>query len=419
MKRIGNLHDKICTLENIELADAKARKKKSHRWGIIKHDKRKDKENLKLKEVLENGTYRTSKYSTFRIYEPKERIIFRLPYYPDRITHHAIMNVMEPIWVKLFIKNTYSCIKDRGIHNLAQDLRKDLDKYPEETMYCLKMDVKKFYPSVTHEILEDIVKKKIKDKEVLELLHEIINSADGVPIGNYLSQFFANLYLCYFDHWAKEELGLKFYYRYADDIVVLHHDKAFLHNILVAMKLYLRHVLDLELKPNYQVYPVKSRGIDFVGYKFYHTHTLLRDSIKKRMFRLIQKYTDGHIKRDELKRRLTSYFGWLKYCDSKNLLRKIQRLTGIKFSNWHGEKVNISKFYNKYIHIIGVVNYSKFFRIDFVYNHKSYSCYSTSRHLYYSISRYNKFPLNFKLRPYVRSKKNREQCTTSQSGVTE
>lgn len=155
------------------------------------------------------------------------------------------MNITEPIWVKLFIKNTYSCIKDRGIHNLVKDLREDLDNCPKETMYCLKMDIRKFYPSVTHEILEDIVKKKLKDPKLLELLHEIINSAEGVPIGNYLSQFFANLYLCYFDHWAKEELKLKFYYRYADDIVVLHHDKNFLHNILVTMKIYLKHVLNL------------------------------------------------------------------------------------------------------------------------------------------------------------------------------
>ena len=419
MKRIGNLHEKICTVENIELADAKARQKKTHRWGIIKHDKKKEKENLKLKEVLENGEYKTSKYSTFKIYEPKEREIFRLPYYLDRITHHAIMNVMEPIWVKLFIKNTYSCIKDRGIHNLVQDLRKDLDDYPEETTYCLKMDIRKFYPSVTHEILEDIIKKKLKDPKLLDLLHEIINSADGVPIGNYLSQFFANLYLCYFDHWAKEELGLKFYYRYADDIVILHTDKNFLHNVLVAIKLYLKHVLNLQLKPNYQIYPVSSRGIDFVGYKFFHTHTLLRHSIKQRMFKLIKKYTDGHMSKEELKRRLVSYFGWLKYCDSKNLLRKIQQLTGIRFSNWNGKLVNISKFYNKYIHIVDVIHYSKSFRVDFTYNGKSYSFLSKSRHLHYSLMRYNKFPLNFKLRPYVRSEKNRNQHSTTNDRISE
>jgi hypothetical protein len=121
-------------------------------------------------------------------------------------------------------------------------------------------------------------------------LKEIIYSAKGVPIGNYLSQFFANLYLTYFDHWVKEELKCKYYFRYADDIVILGNDKNYLRNVLVSIKLYLKQVLNLELKPNYQIFPVESRGIDFVGYKFCHTHVLLRKSIKMRMFRLINLY---------------------------------------------------------------------------------------------------------------------------------
>lgn len=288
MKRIGYLHEQVYNLPNIELADRKARRHKSVRWGILKHDKHCEKENLKLAETLRNLTYKTSKYSTFKIYEPKERLIFRLPYYPDRITHHAIMNIMEPIWVNIFIKHTYSCIKDRGIHDVAKDLKYVLQKYPEETKYCLKVDVRKFYPSIDHDILYEILQKKIKDKKLLTLLKEIIYSADGVPIGNYLSQFFANLYLAYFGHWVKEELKCKFYFRYADDIVILSDSKEFLRSVLLSMKLYLRNVLKLELKQNYQIFPVDSRGIDFVGYRFFHTHVLLRKSIKVRLFRLIK-----------------------------------------------------------------------------------------------------------------------------------
>ena len=192
------------------------------------------------------------------------------------------MNIMEPIWTKIFIRQTYSCIKNRGIHNLAKDLKEVLNKYPEQTTYCLKMDIKKFYPSINHDILYQIIKKKIKDENLLSLLLEIIYSAEGVPIGNYLSQFFANLYLAYFDHWVKEELRCKFYFRYADDIIILSNDKSYLKNIFVTIKIYLKEVLDLRLKSNYQIFPVSSRGIDFVGYKFYHTHILLRKSIKIR-----------------------------------------------------------------------------------------------------------------------------------------
>lgn len=370
MKRIGYLHEQVYDIENIEIADDKARKNKSIRWGIVKHDRNRQNENERLSEQLRDLVYETSEYSTFKVYEPKERLIFRLPYYPDRITHHAIMNVMEPIWTKIFIKQTYSCIKNRGIHNVAHDLKTALIEHPEETTYCLKMDVRKFYPSVNHDILCDIIKKKIKDKYLLTLLIGIIYSADGVPIGNYLSQFFANLYLAYFDHWVKEEL---------------------------------------RLKSNYQIFPVDDRGVDFVGYRFYHTHVLLRKSIKIRLFKLIRRYQSGKIDKQELRRRMQSYFGWLKFCNSKNLLRKIQRDTGLRFSNWDGKKSNISRFYNKYIHIVDIVSYSKCFRVNFVYNNKSYYFESKSRNLFYSLTRYS-FPVNFKIRPYVRTKKNRNGC---------
>lgn len=198
------------------------------------------------------------------------------------------------------------------------------------------MDIRKFYPSITHDILYEMLQKKIKDKKLLSLLKEIIYSAKGVPIGNYLSQFFANLYLTYFDHWIKEELKCKYYFRYADDIVILGNDKNYLRNVLVSIKLYLKQVLNLELKPNYQIFPVESRGVDFVGYKFYHTHVLLRKSIKMRMFKLINLYKQNKIDREELERRMRSYFGWMKFCNSKNLLKKIETLTGLKFSNWNG-----------------------------------------------------------------------------------
>ena len=199
MKRLNGLHDRICTLQNIEEADKNARKGK-HNWGIIKHDQHAKEDNKKLLETLETLSYTTSEYSKYKIYEPKERIIFRLPYYPDRIAQWAIMNVMEPIWTASFIGHTYSCIKERGIHKLAQDVKKALITDAEGTIYCLKIDVRKFYPSINHRTMKRLLRRKIKDEKLLVILDEIVDSAEGVPIGNYLSQFFANLYLTYFDH---------------------------------------------------------------------------------------------------------------------------------------------------------------------------------------------------------------------------
>lgn len=381
MKRLNNLFDKICNLQNIEEADKKARRNKGARYGIKKHDQHRLEDNTKLLESLQNGTYRTSQYSTFKIYEPKERLIYRLPYYPDRIVHHAIMNVMEPIWKSVFIDQTYSSIKDRGIHACAKAVRKTLDKHPEETIYCLKLDIHKFYPSIDHEILKKIVRYKIKDKKLLNLLDGIIDSAPGVPIGNYLSQFLANLYLTYFDHWLKEDLKVKFYFRYADDIVILHNDKIHLHYLLNKIQEYLK-TLKLELKPNYQIFPVDTRGIDFVGYKFYHTHTLLRKSIKNKINGLLDKYDRGKVSIQKLKICMKSYFGWLKYCNSKHFLQKIQKQTNLAYTNFVGKEFKITKFKEKtVIRVIGVDERNKYFLLHFYYKGKPYYIKSQSKYL--------------------------------------
>lgn len=333
MKRIGNLYDKICTFENLYEADEKARKGKMRTYGVKVHDKNRTENLLKLRDELLTGTFKTSPYSTFIIYEPKEREIFRLPYYPDRIVHHAVMNILEPIWVSTFTADTYSCIKERGIHAAAKKVRRILREDPEGTTYCLKIDVKKFYPSIDHDTLKRILRRKLKDARLLKLLDEIVDSAQGVPIGNYLSQYFANLYLTYFDHWIKETKRVKYYFRYADDIVILASDKSYLHRLLTEIRLQMGD-LKLEVKRNWQVFPVDSRGIDFLGYVFFHTHTRMRKSIKQNMFRKVGRLRKRpDITEEEIKQAVASWWGWAKYCDSRNLINKLQKQLGheIKF----------------------------------------------------------------------------------------
>lgn len=270
MKRIGNLYEQIISLYNLRLADEKARRGKPRSYGVQVHDQHRESNILKLHELLKSKRFKTSPYETFTIYEPKERLIFRLPYYPDRIVHHAIMNILE--------------------------------------------------------ILKQIVRRKIKCKDTLDLLDQIIDSADGVPIGNYLSQYFANLYLTYFDHWIKEVVGVKYYFRYADDMVFLHRDKAFLHGLLVQINDYLSCQLNLALKGNYQVFPVEARGIDYVGFVFRHSHTLLRKSIKKNFCRAAAKLNKrGNISEKEYLIGLCSWLGWVKHSNSKHLLKSITK----------------------------------------------------------------------------------------------
>lgn len=314
MKRLNNIYGKICAVENLHLADVKARKRKAKQHSIIAHDRNSDANIQRLHEMLLNKTYRTSEYTIFKVYEPKERDVYRLPYYPDRITHHAIMNVLEPVFVNTFTADTYSCIKRRGIHGAAKAVKRALNDV-SGTQYCLKLDIKKFYPSVDHDILKALLRRKLKDNDLLWLLDEIIDSADGLPIGNYLSQYLANFYLTYFDHWLKETKGVRYYFRYADDIVVLADNKPYLHGLLADIRQYLGQELKLSVKRNHQIFPVAARGIDFVGYRFYHTHTLLRKGIKKNFARKVARNCG--------KATIASYRGWLKWCNARNLEKKL------------------------------------------------------------------------------------------------
>lgn len=314
MKRIGNIYEKVCTMENLVLADGIARKGKKGQYGIAVHDRNRMANLEALRLQLVNKTFRTSSYTVFKVFEPKERDVYRLPYYPDRIVHHAIMNVLEPLFVSVFTADTYSCIKGRGIHAAARAVRLGL-RDQHGTTYCLKFDIRKFYPSVEHSVLKELLRRKIKDKNLLWLLDGIIDSAEGLPIGNYLSQYFANFYLTYFDHWVKEHLQLKYYFRYADDIVILCPKKEDLHLVLLKCTDYLSDQLRLTVKGNYQVFPVAVRGIDFVGYRFYHTHTLLRKSIKKRFARMMSRRPNPQS--------LAAYYGWAKHADCKNLIKTL------------------------------------------------------------------------------------------------
>lgn len=322
MKRYDNLFGRICSMDNLRLADRKARRGKKRTKNMDKFDKDPERHLRELRETLLAGKFHTSPYTHKTIYEPKERLISILPYYPDRIVHHAIMNIMEEIWVKSFIAQTYSCVKGRGIHKALSDVKNAL-KDREGTAYCLKMDIRHFYPSIDHNVLKRILRQKIKDERLLAVLDDVIDSEPGVPIGNYLSQYFANIYLTPFDHWLKEEKEIKYYFRYADDMVILHPDKRYLHHLLGEIAEKLAEEFKLEIKANWQVFPVETRGIDYLGYVFRHDYTKLRKATKTRLKRRVGRI---HRERKAMKMAVGSYFGWLKYCDSINLKHKLNTI---------------------------------------------------------------------------------------------
>lgn len=321
MKRIGNLYTKIYDLDNLCFAYNKAKTGKSKSKGVIQFESDLDNNILQIQKELIEQTYITSEYNVFTIRDPKERTIYSLPF-RDRVVQHAIMNIIESLWTSVFISQSYSSIKGKGIHGAWKHIRRDLKNW-KQTQYCLKMDITKFYPSINHHIMKQIIRKKIKDEKLLHLLDGIIDSAPGMPIGNYLSQFLANLYLSYFDHWLKEVKRVKYYYRYADDLIILGDSKQDLHLLRIDIQTYLSENLKLKLKSNYQVFPIVSRGIDFIGYVFFHTHTMLRKRIKKNFCRCVAKLNRKVMTAKDFRIKICSWLGWCKYCNSKNLIKTI------------------------------------------------------------------------------------------------
>lgn len=250
MKRIGNLFNRIISYENLVRAEKKARLGKTKRYGVKKFDRNPYENLVRLQKALIEDTYRTSEYCVYTIIADrgnKEREIYRLPYYPDRIVHHAIMNVIEPYLVK------------------------------------------------------------------------------GLPIGNYISQFAANLNLTWFDRWIKQVLKIKYYYRYCDDIVILHPDKDYLRYCLQEIEKYLADNLKLKVKRNWQIFPVEVRGIDFIGYVFYHGHTLLRKDIKKKFIHKL-----SYKSNNKRLASLAAYWGWCKYGNCHNLWYRFTRSYNFK-----------------------------------------------------------------------------------------
>jgi retron-type reverse transcriptase len=322
MERNGKLYDAICDIENIHLAHKKAKRGKRHYTEVRMVDGAPDVYLGNIQKMLVLQTFKNSPYKVFsRVEKGKLREIYKLPYYPDRIIHHAVMNILEPIWAKVFIRDTYSSIKGRGIHDGVRRMKKFL-KDTAGTAYCLKMDVRKFYPSIDHGTLKSVIRKSIKCRRTLWLLDAVIDSAPGVPIGNYLSQYFANLYLAYLDHWAKETLRIKYYTRYCDDIVVLHHDKTRLHEWRVEIDRYLRDKLQLDLKANWQVFPTQTRGIDFLGYRFFGEYTLIRKRIAAEFKRKVAMVCKGKVKTyNQVVCPIMSYHGWLKHGNGRHLWR--------------------------------------------------------------------------------------------------
>lgn len=316
MKRHGNLFEKIIDIENIRLAHKLAQRGKQHYTAVKRINKNPEPFLERIQKMLIAGTFTTSKYKTeMRFDGGKWREIHKLPYYPDRIVQHAIMNVCGHIWRKMFIRDTFQSIEGRGTHDARRRVEAYLKSDPKA--HAIKIDIKKYYPSVDNGLMKQCIRKSIKCVKTLRLLDDIIDSHKGLPIGNYTSQYFGNLFLTKFDWWVKQVIRLKGYFRYCDDIVFMHTNSKYLHSVLV-IAIHKLESLKLEVKTKITYRYVQKQGLDFCGFVFFGFHVKLRKNIASNL-RIKAKQTCP----DKLLNSLMSYWGWIKRIQAKALWRKV------------------------------------------------------------------------------------------------
>ncbi len=288
MKRAGELMPRITEVDNLLKAYYKACRGKRYKKSVITFSDNLYENILSLREKLISDTLEVGRYHYFRIYDPKERVICAASF-EERVVHHAIMNICHEYFERHLIYDTYATRKEKGIYVAIDKARKGM----KTTGYVAKLDVKKYFDSISHAVLKTKLERLFKDKELLRLLNRIIDSYStcddrGIPIGNLTSQYFANYYLSFLDHYAKEVLRVPIYVRYMDDILVFGRDKTVVKEYVRKIKEYVSGELALQLK--HEVLVSTDLGVSFLGFSIYKHKILLNRRSKIRLKRKVKKY---------------------------------------------------------------------------------------------------------------------------------
>ncbi|MBP0004120.1 MAG: RNA-directed DNA polymerase [Cyanobacteria bacterium SBC] len=343
MKRYGNLYPQITDFSNLLAAAKQAQKGKRFRDSVLEFNYNLETELIRLQSELESKTYQPGEYRTFEIFEPKRRLISAAPY-RDRVVHHALCNVITPIFERTFIDTSYANRTGFGTHRA---LRK-FTQFARSSEYVLQCDIRKYFPSIDHQILKETIRRKIKCRDTLWLVDLIIDNSNeqepvpdyfpgddllaplqhpkGLPIGNLTSQFFANIYLNPFDHFVKEVLKVKKYLRYVDDFALFSDDRSFLKDCRQEIEDYLT---TLRLK----IHPIKSQlfqtrhGASFVGFRVLPDRIRVRNynlqQGRRRLHQLQADYASGKLSERDVSQSLQSWIAHLEHGDTWRLRRQI------------------------------------------------------------------------------------------------
>jgi len=295
------------------------KKGKTKRKDVLEFEFNLEDNIFQLYQELKTKTYKHSEYSSFYVQDPKLRHIHKAEV-SDRIVHHLISKYLNQIYDKTFIFDSYSCRLNKGTHKAVNRLKQfslKQSKNNKTNFYALKCDIRKFFDSIDHNILIIILKRRIQDNDILDLIIEIINSFQtvknkGIPLGNLTSQYFANIYLNELDQFIKHELKVKHYIRYTDDFVILDRNKGYLENIINPIEKFLKNRLNLSLHPDKIMIRKHNQGIDFLGYITLPRCRALRIKTKKRMFKKANQ------------KNIQSYLGVLSHCNGYKLRKELE-----------------------------------------------------------------------------------------------
>ncbi|MFW9882659.1 MAG: reverse transcriptase/maturase family protein [Candidatus Thorarchaeota archaeon] len=344
MKTYKNLYPKLCSYKNLELAFRKASKGKNKKDYVIEFKKEINKNLLLLKEELELEKYKPSKLTKFTIKDPKTRLI-RKSIFKDRIVHHAVVNILDPIYEPRFIADNYANRLNKGTISALQRFDKFKRKASKNGKlvsyaitnnmvkgYVFKADIRKFFDSINQAKMIEILKRKIKDKKFIWLVIKILKNFDdkrrGMPLGNMTSQFFANVYLNDLDQFVKRKLRMKYYIRYVDDFLILHKSKETLEDCKDKIEKYLKN-LKLELHPDKsKIYPLY-KGVDFLGFKIFYFYRRARrrnvNYFKSRLINLKIIYKNGEITKEKFMASVDGWFAYIVWGDTYKLRKNLSQ----------------------------------------------------------------------------------------------
>ncbi len=322
--------EKITSLENLFLAWAEFKKGKRSKIDVQEFELRLEDNIFAIYEELQSGKPRQIIYEQFHITDPKPRIINKTSV-AERVIHQAIYRVLMPLFDRIFVFDSYSCRKLKGTHKAFERLviiaRKQSKNY-SGSCWALKCDIRKFFHSIDHKILIELLSKRIADPKLMSLLREIVESFEyssgkGMPLGNLTSQLFANVYLDPLDKFVKHKLKANYYLRYADDFMILSASQEVLQDYLVEIEKFLNEKLKLNLHPDKIAFRKLAWGLDFVGYVAHEKFTLPRKKTVERMFTKLEKIQATNP--DKLNESSQSYLGYLKHVHSHAISAKLRK----------------------------------------------------------------------------------------------